>query len=241
MEVTAKTCTQTERSRNRNKSDLVCEHCSKVGNNESSCFLFRKYFTCQKMRHISRFCPGKGDPKISSGVYNPKGTNLSVSERIFSKIAVGGTVIDMLYDKGSMYTMIKRELYDKLQPKPALVPLDKCGIEATGHKFIIDGVAYLNLKLKLRKDDRSYYNVEYEPVFVSGDIMEYYYGMCTEKRFDDISRNHINKSITCTPSDGTDKVSIKYYVVKEASVASIKVARTTVIPERKTSMIKGKV
>ena len=181
---------------NAEKTTSRCGHCHKLGHVEKSCFLLRKCFKCNKTGHISRFCTDDS-PKNSAGIFDSHCARLPTSERMFLKIGIGSKLIDLLYDTGSMYTMITRKIYDQLDSKPALIPLEKSGVGATGHKFRIDGVAFLNLKLQ--KEDGSFYHIEYEPVLVSPAIMESYYGMYTEKRFDEISRNRCNNTLTYTP------------------------------------------
>ena len=144
------------------RKEVTCGHCSKKGHDEKNRFLLRKYFRCSKLGHISRFCPENRPPSSYANIYDDTSTNLPPSERMFLKVAIGEERIELLYNTGSMYTMIKKEIYDNLRTKPALLPLEKSGVGATGHKFNIDGVAYLNLKWL--KEGGSFYNIEYEPV-----------------------------------------------------------------------------
>ena len=119
-----------------------------------------------------------------------------------------------------------------------LVPLEKAGIGATGHSFKIDGVAFLNVGL--RKEDGTFYQLEYEPVVISPDIMECYYGLLTEERFEKVVRDKKKNTLTYVTKEGTEEIKLKYFVTSETSVSSIKVAKTTIIPSKTVSVVKGR-
>ena len=61
-----------------------------------------------------------------------------------------------------------RKVYDNLQVKPPLIPLQRSGISITGSKFSFDGVVYLNLDFE--KPDGSVYTLDYEPLLVSPNV-----------------------------------------------------------------------
>ena len=75
-------------------------------------------------------------------------SKLPASPRIILKIKISGATIDFLYDPGSMYTMLPREIVDKLPAIPVLMNVNRTGLGVTQQSYKIDGVAYLNLELQ---------------------------------------------------------------------------------------------
>ena len=48
------------------------------------------------------------------------------------KVKVGGIYVDFLYDPGSQFTIISRNVYDNLGMKPPLQPAGRGGVGITG-------------------------------------------------------------------------------------------------------------
>eukprot|EP00795_Rhopilema_esculentum_P008901 gene8901-16529_t len=167
------------------------------------------------------------------------GVALKPVPRIMLKLNIGGSDMDILYDPGSMYTMITRCAYDELKIKPPLVPVNRSGIGISGETFRLDGVAYLNIKF-LREDGTSYI-LEYQPVLVSSAISSNVLGMDTELNFKGAVRDHFNNLITFVPSSG-DQVVIKYWKEKkDTNTAYVHVPKATIIPAESIKMVPSKI
>ena len=73
----------------------------------------------------------------------------------------------LFHDSNSQYTIISRDISDKLDTKPPLHTFytSQSGIEVDGFAFSFDGVVHLNLKLILINGNE--YVVEYKVVLLS--------------------------------------------------------------------------
>ena len=71
-----------------------------------------------------------------------KSNDLPPFEHITIKVTVSDIIIDFLYDPDSQYGIIPKEIYDKLNFRPPLIPIEKSGIGVDGHKFSLLGMAY---------------------------------------------------------------------------------------------------
>ena len=128
------------------------------------------------------------EDKIFNSASSFENAQLPTSNRMLLRIHVAGVKTDFLYDTGSQYTMIPRKLYEQLRNKPPLQPVLNSGIGVDSHKFLIDGIVYLNLKLV--QTNGSTFAIEYEPVLVSSHINIPIYGMNTENKFSSCSRDN---------------------------------------------------
>ena len=153
-----------------NKAE-ACSNCGANGHDRSRCYKLKTCYHCGMKGHISKHCrkkrensqaPKNGRVSSSAGrmtaesqINGENGVALKPVPRIMLKLNIGGSDMDILYDPGSMYTMITRRAYDELKIKPPLVPVNRGGIGISGETFRLDGVAYLNIKF-LREDGTSY-------------------------------------------------------------------------------------
>ena len=166
------------------KSKQICGHCGKANLAESSCFKLKTCFKCNSKGHIAKFCKQNDSETASlklenTNKYDRQKKNLIPAERFLLKIKVCEKLYEFLYDTVSQFSIIKRSIYDDLPNKPPLHGVTQCGIGIEGSKFIFDGVVYLNVGL--RKEEGHTYNLEYEPVFVSLQILTNICGMKTGK------------------------------------------------------------
>ena len=135
--------------------------------------------------------------------------------------------------------MIPSSIYNNLQHKPPLAPVNKVGIGISGTSFQFDGAAHMNLKYK-RLDDTSYL-LEYEPVLVSSHITTCIFGIHSELRFKSAARDHDEKCITFVPTDG-QMVQMAYLEEKsDGRSAFIQVSKATFIPNNELCRISGKI
>ncbi len=74
------------------------------------------------------------------------------------------------------------------------MPIKESSVGVAGHKFQIDGVAYLNMKLITRYG--SDYIIEYEPVLFTSAVNTCIFGIKTERRFKETHRNDENMTLT---------------------------------------------
>ena len=237
-----------------NKAE-ACSNCGANGHDRSRCYKLKTCYHCGMKGHISKHCrkkrensqaPKNGRVSSSAGrmtaesqINGENGVALKPVPRIMLKLNIGGSDMDILYDPGSMYTMITRRAYDELKIKPPLVPVNRSGIGISGETFRLDGVAYLNIKF-LREDGTSYI-LEYQPVLVSSAISSNILGMDTELNFKGAVRDHFNKLITFVPSSG-DQVVIKYWKEKkDTNTAYVHVAKATIIPAESIKMVPSKI
>ena len=133
--------------------------------------------------------PGSGPGGGSSGLTSAcreKESDCSVNEpvdlpeapRIMLKLEIGDTDVEFLYDYGSTYSMITRDTYESLRYKPPLTRVSKSGVTISGEKFQIEGVVFA--KIKFKREDRSEFILEYEPILVSSQISSNLFGLHTD-------------------------------------------------------------
>ena len=85
--------------------------------------------------------------------------HIEIVPRIILQAEIGVANIPLLYDPGSMYTMLTREEFERLPQKPPLMPASRSVIGVSGEKFELDGVAHLNIRFY--REDGSSYLLEY--------------------------------------------------------------------------------
>ena len=87
------------------------------------------------LQHIARFCKENENhtenPQQAAGSCDS--VNLPSFCRIMIDIEILGTLVSFLYDPGSQYSMITRNVYDSLSTKPPLNLISKSGIGVDGH------------------------------------------------------------------------------------------------------------
>ena len=110
------------------------------------------------------------------------------------KATVSDIIIDFLYDPGIQYTIIPKEIYDKLHFRPLLIPIENSGIGVDGHKFGLLCMACLNLKLL--QTDGTFYTIEYVPVLISVNIVIPIHGLHSKKAFNECNRKTDDKILT---------------------------------------------
>ena len=104
--------------------------------------------------------------------------------RNFLKVNIDGKYHDFLRDSGSQFTILNREDYDRLTNKPPLTAINKKGVGVNGSEFKLDGICYLNLKLKSDHGDKIL--LEYEPVLISSQIKTRMISVLKSARFEAI-------------------------------------------------------
>ena len=124
-------------------------------------------------------------------------------ERLVIKVKVGPNTIDLIYDTGSQFTIITRKVYESLDVKPPLVPLQRSGISITWTKFNFDGVAYLNLEFQ--KPDGSLHTVEYEPIL-------------SELRFEETRSKQQDQTLTFVTAADEKEIVVPFYKETEQYV-----------------------
>ena len=188
------------------RSTVVCEHCGKVGHGKDKCFKLKTCFHCKRKGHLSRHCrfaspQDQNDKSPSSGGTSVNGEDESVtlpeSSCILLKVVTGGTFVDLLYDPGSTYSMLKHETFNSLRNKPPEIPLNKSGISVSGDTFKIESVAFVNFKFC--RDDQTEYLLEYEPVLISSKILSDIFRVHIDMCFKGAMRDHENEMITFIP------------------------------------------
>ena len=150
--------------------------------------------------------------------YDRQKNNLIPAERFLWKIKECEKLYEFLYDTGSQFSIIKYSIYDGLPNKPPLHGVTQCGIGTEGSKFIFDGVVYLNLELQT--EEGHFYNLEYEPVFVSSQISTNIYGMKKEERFKSCLKDYENLTLVYSPRVGDENITIKFYKEKVSSTTA---------------------
>ena len=135
--------------------------------------------------------------------------------------------------------MISKEIFEKLNFKPALIPIEKSGIGVDGHKFSLLGMVYLNLKL--HQTDGTFYTIEYEPVLVSADIDTPIYGLHSEKAFVECNRRSDDMILTYVPKQSEKPITVKMFHESCENYSSlyVKVAKTAIIPAKHVGTVKG--
>ena len=103
---------------------------------------------------------------------------LPESSHIVLKVVIDGTSVDLLYDPGSMYSMLRRETFNSLGNKLPEILLNKSGISISSDTFKIEYVAFVNFKFC--RDDQTEYLLECEPVLISCKISSDIFGVHTD-------------------------------------------------------------
>ena len=162
------------------------------------------------LQHIARFCKKNKNhtenPQQAAGSCDS--VNLPSFCRIMIDIEILGTLVSFLYDPGSQYSMITRNVYDSLSTKPPLNLISKSGIGVDGNPFEIDGVTYINLTMKT--ENKEIFVIEYEPVIVTSKFDMCIFGIKSEEKFKECVCNESNHTLEYhTENDRT--VSVKFY------------------------------
>ena len=84
-------------------------------------------------------------------------------------------------------------VYDSLSTRPPLNPKSKSGIGVDGHPFEIDGVIYINLKMRAKNKEK--FMIKYEPVILTSKIDMCISGMKSEEKFKKCVRNESNHTL----------------------------------------------
>ena len=219
------------------QADLKCKSCGKNNHTEKQCFKLKTCFKCQKKGHISRFCRENTGSNTSAAII-PGVCNIEPAKRVLLKINIGGNDFTFLHDTGSQFSIITRKTYESIPVRPPLQKVDKNGIGIDGSNFKFDGIVYLNLALL--KQDGSYYNLQYEPVLVSKNISANIYGMNTEERFKSCLRNKEDLTMTYVTKSDSEIIHVKCFKENiDATTAYIRIAKSTIIPNRTVKMVKG--
>ena len=172
--------------------------------------------------------------------YDRHKKNLIPAEHFLLKIKVCEKLYEFLYDTGSQFSIIKRSVYDDLPNKPPLHGVTQCGIGTEGSKFIFDGVVYLNLELQT--EEGHFYNLEYEPVFVSSQISTNIYGMKKEERFKSCLKDYENLTLVYSPRVGDENITIKFYKEKVSSTtAYVQIAKSWVVDKGSAAVVESKI
>lgn len=218
----------------------ICEHCNQTGHNKIRCFKLKKCFHCGDMGHIAKFCKAKSNENksaLSSCDTSQEVAQISPGKRLKLKLQIGGQEFEFLYDPGSQFSIIPRCVYEKLHHRPPLIPVKESGVGVSGHRFSIDGIAHLNLKLS--PIDGLSCTLEYEPVLVTAAVDTCIFGIKTELRFKETRRNQDMTFTFVTPESNPIKVACYFESAGQNNPACIKVARTTAVKDVGMTWVKG--
>ena len=86
------------------------------------------------MGHIAKFCKGKQENQTAASQFERSPENevsqpIIPERRITFKIQVGKQELDFLYDSGSQHSIIPRKIYNQLDQRPPLSPVNVSGIK----------------------------------------------------------------------------------------------------------------
>ena len=101
-----------------------------------------------------------------------------------------------------------KSIYDNLQLKAPLIPLQQSDISITGSKFSFDGIVYLNLDFE--KPGSSVYTLAYEPVLVSPNVSTSTFGIKTELHFKETCRKQKDRTLMFVTADNDEIVMLFY-------------------------------
>ena len=262
---------QIEFQSKQNKRDQSnCDHCGKPGHIKRNCFKLKTCHKCNKKGHISSHCRSSdqgsryhNDSGSNGNGFNRNGNQMFSSagqmqqehqnnsevntpvlknvSRVIIKVHISGKEILLLYDPGSEYIILPRDVYNSLPNKPPLMPINHSGVGINYSKFKFDGLAYLNFDFY--RVDGTYYTIHYEPVLISSAVSQPIFGINTESKFKQIERNNQTQEITFHPNDNDKVITINYFKEKDNNVNSayIKVAKATIIRDNEVNYIKTKI
>ncbi len=220
-----------------------CDHCGKAGHTRERCFQLKRCFKCDEVGHISKFCK-KGNAVHRENRPNTTaivGENLDCvkpGKRLIIKVKIVSQIVNFLYDPGSQFTIISRDVYDSLAVKPPLQPVQQAGVGITGTTFNFDGLVYINLGLE--KSDGNTYTLEYEPVLVSSKINTSIFGINTEQRFEEIRRKNTEGSLTFVTKEHEEIIIRAYREQPTSTSAYVQVSKVTLVDDGLTALVQGK-
>ena len=234
----------------KSSSSVSCSHCGNIGHTKQRCYKLKDCYQCGRKGHIAKHCrdknqAGNGTNRMNemssahSKVSEGQCADIAVVPRIMLQAEMGGAKIPLLYDPGSMYSMITRAEFERLPQKPPLMPASRSGIGISGEKFELDGVAHLNIRFY--REDGSCYLLEYQPVLVSSKIKSNILGMQTELQFKGATRDHLNRLLTFIPHNDVN-ITLKYW--KESSnkeSSCVQVAKATIVPTNSVKYVRSKI
>ena len=223
----------------KSSSSVSCSHCGNTGHTKQRCYKLKDCYQCGRKGHIAKHCRDKNQAGNGTNRMNEMSSahtkvsegqcaDIAIVPRIMLQAEMGGAKIPLLYDPGSMYSMITRAEFERLPQKPPLMPASRSGIGISGEKFELDGVAHLNIRFY--REDGSSYLLEYQPVLVSSKIKSNILGMQTELQFKGATRDHLNRLLTFIPHNDVN-ITLKYW--KESSnkeSSCVQVAKATIVP-----------
>ena len=161
------------------------------------------------------------------------------STRTMIIVKIGTKKVNFLYDKGSQYSIMRRNDYDKLTSRPPLQPVVKQGTGVNGSKFSFDGITYLNLSFATDKGVP--FVLEYEPVLISKSVTCNIFGANTENRFASCQRGLKSHKIAYV-TEHSEKINLECYKESPSfGSAFIEVAKCMVIPAQNVNNIKIRV
>ena len=234
----------------KSSSSVSCSHCGNTGHTKQRCYKLKDCYQCGRKGHIAKHCRDKNQAGNGTNRMNEMSSahtkvsegqcaDIAVVPRIMLQAEMGGAKIPLLYDPGSMYSMITRAEFERLPQKPPLMPASRSGIGISGEKFELDGVAHLNIRFY--REDGSSYLLEYQPVLVSSKIKSNILGMQTELQFKGATRDHLNRLLTFIPHNDVN-ITLKYW--KESSnkeSSCVQVAKATIVPTNSVKYVRSKI
>ena len=134
--------------------------------------------------------------------------------------------------------MFPKHIYDRLDQKPALCPINKSVVGVAQQKLSLDGVAFMTIVM--RSDKGQEFSINYEPKLVSSDIKSFIFGINSENKFEEVKRSNNNSFILLETNSG-EIFTLKMYRQKEFASAFVKLRRTAVINENSSGFIKAKI
>ena len=85
-----------------------------------SCFELRKFYACEKIGHIAKFCT-ENKQSCNVALFENTDPNFGPAQRTMVSVEIGGKNVNVLYDTGSQFSIITKQVYDSLPCKPRLL------------------------------------------------------------------------------------------------------------------------
>ena len=98
--------------------------------------------------------------------------------------------------------MIPKDVYDRLEQKPAFFLINKSGVGVFRNikSEVSDQIAIMNIVM--RSDKGQEFSMNYEPILVSSDIKSCIFGISSENEFEKVKRSNNNSTILLKTNSG---------------------------------------
>ena len=179
------------------KAHFTCANCGKSNHSEDNCFKLKTFFKCKQKSHIARF--GKANNaeyKAASLKASATVQQVKPSKILFLKVNILGKELMFLHDTGRQFSIVTRDDYERLPPKPPLQQVEQSGVRMDGSNFAFDDIVYLNLVLS--NEEGETFELSYEPVLVSSQVPSNIFGFNSEEKFTSCCCNSEDNIMTFT-------------------------------------------